>query len=102
MNKTIPANYYLQAMLYASIVKEKQPAATVSPALLYIQQTSNPDYDPMLNINKEPISDIDIYRDEYWELLNGLVCEIFDERIPFSQTQDTERCTYCPFKQLCK
>lgn len=102
MNKTIPANYYLQAMLYASIVKEKQPAATVSPALLYIQQTSNPDYDPTLTINKEAISDIDIYRDEYWELLNGLVCEIFDESIPFCQTQDTERCTYCPFKQLCK
>lgn len=102
MNKTIPANYYLQTMLYASIVKEQSPTEAVSPSLIYIQQTSNPEYDPTLCINKEPISDIEEYKDEYRNLLNNLVNEIFDRNIPFSQTEDTSRCTYCPFRQLCK
>lgn len=102
MNKAIPANYYLQAMLYASLIKEQNPGSSVSPSLLYIQQTSNPDYDPTLCINKEPISDIGMFHDEYWALLHNLVSEIFDRNVPFSQTSDTERCTYCPFKQLCK
>ena len=35
-NKDIPANYYIQTMLYSTIVKDKANGQKVSPALLYI------------------------------------------------------------------
>ena len=44
-------------MLYSNIVKDKVEDKKVSPALLYIQKMSADDYDPILQINKEPITD---------------------------------------------
>ena len=89
-------------MLYSTIVKDKVEDKKVSPALLYIQKMSADDYDPILQINKEPITDIADYRDQYVELLDNLFAEIFDPAIPFAPTTDTSRCEHCAFANLCK
>lgn len=101
-NKDIPANYYIQTMLYSTIVKDTVEDKKVSPALLYIQKMSADDYDPILQINKEPITDIADYRDQYVELLDNLFAEIFNPAIPFAPTADTTRCEHCTFANLCK
>ena len=38
---------------------------------------------------------------EYEDRLRMLLEEIADPKIPFSQTEDADRCTYCPFKEMC-
>lgn len=38
---------------------------------------------------------------EFEEGLTGLLGEIFDTNIPFSQTLKKEHCTICPFKSIC-
>lgn len=35
------------------------------------------------------------------EHLNKLFEEIFDPRTPFNQTEDIERCKYCPYASIC-
>ncbi len=34
--------------------------------------------------------------------LQGMVKEIFDAKVPFRQTDDLDRCSYCEFKKVCK
>ena len=89
-------------MLYSTIVKDKEKNHKVSPALLYIQKMSADDYDPILQIDKEPIADISDYSDKYVELLDNLLAEIFDSATPFAPTADTSRCEHCAFANLCR
>jgi len=100
-------DYYLQAMLYSLIVKHDQtrlnPANDpVSPALLFIQQSGAKDYDPTLKFGKEVITDAATYEEEFMEGLRGLIAEIFDPRLAFSPTEDRQRCTNCPYAELCR
>lgn len=102
-NKDIPANYYIQTLLYSAIVKDQAgPDVNVSPNLLYIQKMSADGYEPTLTIGKQPIYDIDLYRTEFTERLHGLLSEIFNPDVPFAPTCDTERCEHCSFAQLCR
>ena len=102
MNKTIPANYYLQTMLYSSIVKEEQPNANVVPSLIYIQHTPGEHHDPTLTIGGQPITDISHHDKDYRDMLTRLLEEIYDPTQPFIATPDTDRCLYCPFAQMCR
>jgi ATP-dependent helicase/nuclease subunit B len=39
--------------------------------------------------------------DHFDALLRDLLTEIMDATLPFSQTEDSDHCKYCPFRQLC-
>ncbi len=34
-------------------------------------------------------------------ILKEILKEMFDKNVPFTQTGDIERCTYCPFTKIC-
>jgi CRISPR/Cas system-associated exonuclease Cas4 (RecB family) len=114
--------YYLQTFLYSFIVKKQiaKGGTTTSngeghlsldgmpirPALFFVRQASNEDYDPTLRFNvsprqKTPISDITVYHDAFMDKLKGLLTEIFNPDVPFQLTVDTKRCTNCPYQQIC-
>lgn len=99
-------DYYLQTLLYAMIVKHSQTlnsnSLNVSPALLFIQHAGADDYNPILSIGKEGITDVEPYYDEFKERLTDVVNEIFNSEIPFTPTAITTRCTNCPYKRLCE
>lgn len=99
-------DYYLQAMLYSLIVKHDQrlnPASDpVSPALLFIQQSGAKGYDPTLQFGKTPIEDAADYEEEFKEGLQSLIAEIFNADLPFSPTEDRQRCASCPYAALCQ
>ena len=95
------SDYYLQAFLYADIVR-KQRGKAVSPALLFIQHAGAEDYDPTLKFGKEPILDIAEHSARFNELLNKKVDEIFSSTIPFCPTDDLKICRTCPYAQLCR
>lgn len=98
-------DYYLQSMLYSIIVKRSSklnPSGDpVAPGLLFIQNARAKDYDPILKMGKTPINDIAEYDAEFWENLKGVLNEIFDPNLPFSPTDERDRCTYCPYAALC-
>ena len=95
-------DYYLQAMLYACLVKREHPESSVSPALLFIQHAGSEDYDPILAFKDGGrIDDIATYSERFGELLRGTIDEMFSPDVPFAPTTDRSRCTNCPYKHLC-
>lgn len=99
------ADYYLQTFLYAAIVRDSlkwnKQKLPVSPALLFIQQSSSEENDPVLRVGKERISDIAVYHNDFWAHLKALLSEIFDKEHAFMPAKDRERCTRCPYRQVC-
>ena len=96
------SDYYLQALLYSIIVKDKSlKSKEVSPALLFIQHAGTDDYDPTLCLGREPVRDIATVADEYMQLLNQTISEIFNEDLALSPTDDLDRCHACPFAPIC-
>lgn len=99
-------DYYLQALLYSTIVKHDaklNPASDpVSPGLLFIQKARCEDYDPTLLFGREKILDVTDYEKEFMEGISKLIANIYDKSIPFGTTTDAQRCKSCPYAQLCR
>lgn len=100
------SDYILQAMLYSVIEQyddtEHNPGRlSVSPALLFIQHTKSKDYDPTLTINKQPITDVGVYRDDFMRLLKEKLAELYNPDIPFGLTDNADICRVCPYRLMC-
>jgi CRISPR/Cas system-associated exonuclease Cas4 (RecB family) len=94
------SNYYLQTFLYSMIVSS-QHESKVIPALFFVQNSSQEDYNPTLKLGKETINDISVYKVEFEERLRPIINEMFNPDIPFRPTETISRCATCPFKELC-
>ena len=102
------SDYYLQAFLYSYIVRQKAAElklpsinSPVSPALLFIQHAGAEGYDPTLVIGREPVIDISVHADRFIELFKETVDDIFNPDLPFTPTDDRNRCRSCPYATLC-
>lgn len=96
------SDYYLQTFLYAALVKKNYPAVLVSPALLFIQHSAGKNYDPTLCFGREPITDVGPDIPRFMELLCTTVDDMFNADIPYQPTEQRERCTFCPYRWLCR
>jgi CRISPR/Cas system-associated exonuclease Cas4 (RecB family) len=104
------ADYYLQTLLYAVIVRSDRPASIshlpsdikVSPALLFIQHAGADDYDPTLSFGREKIMDIEPYSQRFNEHIQQIITEILSPDVPYSPTSDLQVCTSCPFATICR
>lgn len=95
------SDYYLQTLLYALIVKKQHQDKPVAPALLFIQHAGKDNYNPILKFGKDAIDDVAPYTDRFRQLLLEVVNKIFDPSEPFVPTTDRDRCSNCPYKNLC-
>ena len=95
------SDYYLQAFLYSYIVRQEH-AEPVSPALLFIQHAGAEGYDPTLVVGREPVSDISVHADHFIERFKETITDIFNPDLPFTPTDDRNRCRSCPYAALCK
>lgn len=99
-------NYYLQALLYALIVSHSQElnqsGLAVSPALMFIQNMSDEQYDPTLKLGDGLMVRATDYEDEFMDGLRQTLREIYDADIPFEPTKDQKRCANCIYSNLCK
>ena len=104
------SNYVFQTFLYAAIVcrllREKHDNRQVAPSLLYIHQAASEDYTPIIRMGEprktEPVEDFAKYEAEFRNNLDQLLTHIFSPEIPFTQTEETDKCAFCDFKGLCK
>ena len=95
------SDYYLQAFLYSHIVRQKHPEP-VSPALLFIQHVGAEGYNPTLVVGREPVNDIAVHSDRFITLLREAIDAIFSPDVPFTPTDDRNRCRNCPYAALCR
>lgn len=99
--------YVLQTFLYASIICHQQPDTHIAPALLYIHKAASDTYSPVIEMGaarmpKVPVTDFAPHDKKFRYQLDILLKEIFDQDVPFTQTEDEKRCAFCDFKRMCR
>ncbi len=90
----------LQVFVYGLFYLMESPQTKLSPAVYYLRSVFE-NFDPTITCNKHPIEDISLYLPEFKERFNTLLEEIFDPKVPFSQTLNEKNCEWCAFKELC-
>ena len=97
--------YILQSFIYSLLVDESPmmnpEKLEVSPALLYIQHSAGKDFDPTVVYEKEKVTDVSKYREEFMNTVEQIIAEIFNPEQPFACTDDKTACTHCPYCNLC-
>ena len=92
----------MQALFYAMLfLPHARADEKVTPGLVNAKELFGQQFDPRLIIDKHSIDDFRPYEEEFRKELLELVSELFNPEVPFSQTEDTKKCDYCPFAKLC-
>ncbi len=98
----------MQTMFYGLIYQATHPRQTamLKPTIFNLREIFSDDFNPYLHL-KEPrkagieVIDYRDHQDEYETGLRGLLAEMYDPEVPFSQTDDLEKCKYCPYREMC-
>ena len=97
--------YILQSFIYSLLVDESPimnpEKLEVSPALLYIQHSAGKDFDPTVVYEKEKVTNVSKYREEFMNIVEQIIAEIFNPEQPFACTDGKTACTHCPYCNLC-
>ena len=97
--------YILQSFIYSLLVDESPimnpEKLEVSPALLYIQHSAGKDFDPTVVYEKEKVTNVSKYREEFMNIVEQIIAEIFNPEQPFACTDYKTACTHCPYSNLC-
>ena len=94
-------SYIFQIFLYAWVLSETQ-TQFVSPALFFVHKSHKEDYDPTIIFENERVRNFARLKDEFRDVLQQVLTELFNPEIPFKQTTVENKCTYCDYKSLCK
>jgi CRISPR/Cas system-associated exonuclease Cas4 (RecB family) len=93
-----------QTFCYSLALSELYPTNPIKPALWFVKATKSADdftIKHLQNKKLHPVDDFRMYRQEFNERLAGLVSQIFDKSVPFTQTNDSDKCRNCPFVGIC-
>jgi CRISPR/Cas system-associated exonuclease Cas4 (RecB family) len=98
---------FLQALLYCTLIRDSHPGRLVLPAIYWVQQLSSQDYTPYAQVAGLDGPDAD--RESWDRFLNAFSAEldqtlnrIFSQDEDFVMTAFERRCTYCPYRMLCR
>lgn len=92
----------MQVLLYCKLYSIAYPERQYKMLpLIYRVRKAFSDFVPILKVSV-PVNCYDDVKQRYEELLNEVLQELFDESIPFTQTQVLTHCKYCDFKTICK
>ncbi len=85
-----------QALLYSYIVQKDMPLSKIKSGLVTLRDMSKGTW----YLNNESHFTEELFNEFELEL-RRLLNELFDPAIPFMQTPDEKRCTYCPYVGIC-
>jgi ATP-dependent helicase/nuclease subunit B len=90
-----------QLLTYAWAYLQSHPEVTlpIHSGIYWLQQPQN-GFDSLCIEGNTQLHQQHI--DTFEMQLQSLLAELFDEKQPFIQTPDTERCAYCAYKGICK
>ncbi|WP_462248536.1 PD-(D/E)XK nuclease family protein [Ekhidna sp.] len=90
---------FFYAWLYASKYGQDSP---IVPGLINIKQFFKSDFDFRLKTKGNPIADARGFLPAFEERMKALLEEIYSKEVPFSQTEDLRKCSFCDFKGICE
>lgn len=90
----------LQTFFYALLYTAMYPQILKLKPIIY-ELRNLEQYEITCGAAKEPVQNYATVAGEFGEKLKVCLSEIFDPTIPFRCTNDTDKCAYCDFKQIC-
>ena len=95
-----------QTFLYALIYLNSHSDANevIMPVLYFVRDMYNPNFNASLidDTSKNIVNDFKPYAQEFYELLNNCLCDLFNPSIPFTQTAHADICTRsCAYRLIC-
>jgi hypothetical protein len=93
-----------QIITYAWLLQKSEKDAEVRPTILKIGDLfGKPKEDAELfSVGKQPIESVSDFDAQIKAGLSGILEEIFDVSVPFTQTSNLNACKYCSFVGLCQ
>lgn len=78
----------------------------LKPALLNLREIFKDDFSPYLEVKESKAKPIVVenyldYKEAFEIQLQGILEELFSEDVPFDQTENLEKCSYCPYTGIC-
>jgi CRISPR/Cas system-associated exonuclease Cas4 (RecB family) len=93
----------MQALFYGLLYQERfgQAPEKIVPGLINATELFKDDFDPRLYLPEGVINDFVDYRESFVQELRKLMQEIFNRNVPFDQTTDEKKCSFCPYANIC-
>lgn len=96
-------SHIFQTFIYAlTQLDNPDVALPVQPTVFYTQDAAHADYSSVIMFNKESLTDVTPYANEFRNKLKELIEGILDPNVDFLQTTNNKNCDYCPFKDICR
>lgn len=96
------AAHVFQTFVYALVLsKELGKDRAIAPGLYYLQEITNENFTPFVELESGVVEDFRPLSESFENLFLDKLEELFDENIPFAQTEILYNCTYCDFKDMC-
>ena len=96
--------YVFQAFYYSYLIGREYAnryGISIAPSLLFMRNTSDEAFEPHILIDNHPVEDFSIYHEQFGQLLDETIEEIFNSDVPYTATTNEEACKYCKFTSLC-
>lgn len=93
----------MQTFLYAFFYQYQHPGnrLPLKPGIMNIKEIYSEDFNPFLQLEDSEVLDYREFAAGFEEGLRGLLEEIMDPLVPFDQTEDKKKCSYCAYQELC-
>lgn len=88
----------IQLLSYAWLLKDRFPKEDLQSGIIALRNVNEP-YVFLGNSADEPLSND--YLEGFENSLFNFFNELFDEKIPFVQTDEKKNCQYCPYVNIC-
>lgn len=91
-----------QLLLYSeAYLSLRDDKADIQPVLHPLRSIASGTPIQPLTINRQPLPGYKAVREEFRTRLVDMISGIFDPSRPFTQCEDSDKCTFCPFVTLC-
>ena len=93
----------MQTFLYAFFYQYQHPDnhLPLKPGIINIKEIYSEDFNPFLQLEESEVLDYRDFAAGFEQGLRGLLEEIMDPLVPFDQTDDKKKCSFCAYKELC-
>ena len=95
----------LQTFIYTIAFMHENKINNAVPGIIRILKIFENNYSSEIFIkdgkNKYPLKDLSEYKDEFLNTLINEISNIFNNSMPFTQTDDEQKCEYCTYKNIC-
>ena len=88
----------IQLLTYAWLLKDRFPKENLQSGIIALRNVNDP-YLFLGNAVDEPLSEEKL--NSFEKSLLDFFNELFDEKIPFIQTEEKKNCQYCPYVNIC-